>query len=147
MASTPRILKMDSYPGLVDYINGKGELKDVVKSNNGFHVITAGNIKELNVDPFETLASEKMKELLAESSQNFDAVVIDSPAIKESADPLHLSTLVDGVILVIEANKTPKRTILMAVERIEWVKGRFKGIILNRQENPIPKFIQDLIYI
>ena len=142
-----RILKMDSYPGLVDYINGKGELKDVVKSNNGFHVITAGNIKELNVDPFETLASEKMKELLAESSQNFDAVVIDSPAIKESADPLHLSTLVDGVILVIEANKTPKRTILMAVERIEWVKGRFKGIILNRQENPIPKFIQDLIYI
>ena len=38
----------------------------------------------------------------------FDWVVFDSPSINLFADPRHLATVVDGVLLVVRENLTPK---------------------------------------
>jgi Mrp family chromosome partitioning ATPase len=53
--------------------------------------------------------------------------------------------LTDEVILVVEADRTPKRTIIMAKDKIDAVKRRIDGIILNKQVNYVPDVIQNFI--
>lgn len=73
--------------------------------------------------------------------QRFDLVLLDSPAATEAADGLALSRRVDGVILIVEAEKTGRHTAEKVRERIEDLGGPLLGVILNKRRYPIPGFI------
>ena len=51
----------------------------------------------------------------------------------------------DGVVLVVEANRTQEKTIVMVKNKIEEMGGTIKGIVLNKQVNYVPAVIQDLL--
>jgi Mrp family chromosome partitioning ATPase len=115
-------------------------LNEAIQEVNSLLVIPAGATPQ-DTPPFEILSSEKLQTFLKNTASQFDLVLIDSAAIKRHRDPLMLSSMVDGTLLVIEANKTQRRSILMAHRKIEEAGGKLKGIILNKQVNPIPAFI------
>ena len=56
-------------------------------------------------NPAELLGGESMEQLI-ETNTAYDFVIIDSSPIGAVADPLILSRFVDGVLMVIESNKT-----------------------------------------
>jgi Mrp family chromosome partitioning ATPase len=53
--------------------------------------------------------------------------------------------MTDAVVLVVEANKTPRRTIVMALQRLKDGGATVAGMILNKRVNYIPDAIQNLI--
>jgi tyrosine-protein kinase Etk/Wzc len=143
--SLERMLKVKGNKGLLEYYIGDSELQDLIVNINGIDVIFAGNLSAHYVDPFEILTSHKMETLLQDLKTRYDFILIDSPCIKRFKDSLGLTALSDGVILIVEANQTPRRAILMAIEKINTVGGQIKGIILNKQVNYVPQVIQNLI--
>jgi Mrp family chromosome partitioning ATPase len=98
-------------------------------------------------DFFEMLVSDKMKNILNIVKEKYDFVFIDSPCIKHYNDPLLLSMIADEIILVVEANKTPKRKIIMAINKLERDGGKMIRLLLNKQINYVPEIIQELINI
>ena len=56
-----------------------------------------------------------------------------------------LTESVDGTILVVEANRTPKRAIQMAIKKLRDTGSEITGIVLNKQVNYVPAFVQNLI--
>ena len=130
---------------LIDFYNLDLELDEVIVDINGIDVIFAGNPTALNTDLFEMLTSHEIEVLLQYARTKYDFIFLDSPCIKKYKDYLILTELSDGVVLVVEANKTPKRTILMAIEKINTAGREIKGIILNKQINYVPSIIQNLI--
>jgi len=56
--------------------------------------------------------------------------VIDSPPIMATADPTLLSTMVDGIILVIRAGYTSRESVQNAIKSID--RQKIIGVIFNQ---------------
>lgn len=82
-------------------------------------------------NPAELLGSERMTRLL-DSLVDYDFIIIDSSPIGAVADPLILSRFVDGVLMVIESNKTNRDHVLQCRSRLAEVKANVLGAIVNK---------------
>jgi capsular exopolysaccharide synthesis family protein len=92
-------------------------------------VLTSG---PLPPNPAEMVGSHRMRELLEGALSDFDLVVCDSPPIVSVSDGIALAAQCDGVIVVVKAGAIPHDVVRRGIERIEAVKGRMLGVILNR---------------
>jgi capsular exopolysaccharide synthesis family protein len=81
-------------------------------------------------DPTGVLTSGQMRAVLEEARAAYDWTIVDTPPIGLLTDARLLAEMVDGVVLVIEAGKSPYADILRAVETIG--RGRLLGAVLNR---------------
>jgi hypothetical protein len=71
----------------------------------------------------------------------FDHTVIDCPSLKESGDLLSVAPFVDGVILVIEANRTRREELHQAEQKIAAVHGKLLGYALNKRTYEVPGWL------
>ena len=78
---------------------------------------------------------------LAEVRERCAYVLIDCPSLKESTEVLGLAPLVDGVLLVIEANRTQKSQVAYLERTIESAGGKILGHLLNKRTYPIPSWV------
>ncbi|MEJ5312588.1 MAG: polysaccharide biosynthesis tyrosine autokinase [Anaerolineae bacterium] len=83
-------------------------------------------------DSTELLASQTFKRYIDELREQADVVILDSPPVLAVSDAAVLSTLVDGVILVMDSGKTRIPAAVQAAERIAGVGGVLLGVVLNR---------------
>jgi succinoglycan biosynthesis transport protein ExoP len=107
-------------------------LKDMAiqfTETKGLYVLTSGPIPP---NPSEMLGSAKMRKALEELSKLFDYVILDSPPTMIVTDASVLSTLVDGVLLVTDADRTPKSHLKQAVERLTELNANLLGVVINR---------------
>jgi protein-tyrosine kinase len=86
-------------------------------------------------DPIGALTSDRMRRLVDEAREVFDWVLIDTPPIGLLTDAALLSSMADGVVLVVKAESTPYEMVTRAVEAIG--RDRLLGVVLNRaKEQP-----------
>ncbi len=71
----------------------------------------------------------------------FDYVLIDCPALREANDLLSLAPFADGVILIVEADRTRKDQVLHAEKAIDFARGKLIGHILNKRTYVVPDWI------
>ncbi len=71
----------------------------------------------------------------------FDYAFVDCPALRESNDVLSVAPFADGVILVVEADRTRRDQVLNAEKTIEFARGRLLGHVLNKRRYVIPEWI------
>ena len=71
----------------------------------------------------------------------FDFVLIDCSAIHDSTDTALLAPEVDGVVLVVEAERTQNSSVRESIKTINMAKGNLLGCVLNRRRYPIPQWI------
>jgi protein-tyrosine kinase len=89
----------------------------------------------------ELFNSPQLEEFWANLKLKFDLVLIDSPPLTVSPDALALVSKVDGVVLVVEAEKTKWRTAKYVREKIEMVGGKVLGVVFNKRRYYIPQSI------
>ena len=82
-------------------------------------------------DPVQLLASDRMRSVLERLRRNYSHIVIDAPPLLAVSDPVALSTLVDGVVLVL-SERTPKPAALKARARLDYARARVLGAVLNQ---------------
>jgi capsular exopolysaccharide synthesis family protein len=82
-------------------------------------------------NPSEVLGSEFMSNVLAELSQRFDHVLVDTPPVLPVTDAVALSTQVDGVLLVARFGKTNRAPAAEARRRLDAVGANVVGYVLN----------------
>ena len=73
-----------------------------------------------------------MKRLVAELSDDYDLVVIDSPPLPILADAIPLTKLVDGVIVVGRMNKTTRDEAQALHAQLESLEAPVLGVVANR---------------
>jgi succinoglycan biosynthesis transport protein ExoP len=61
----------------------------------------------------------------------YDHVVFDSPPVLSVADPVIIASVMDGVILVTRAGRTPRQSLKAAVEKFLQAGIRPAGVVLN----------------
>jgi capsular exopolysaccharide synthesis family protein len=106
-----------------DSIEGLG----VVEVSPRLSVLPSGRPME---DPTGSLTSSQMRRILDEAKAAYDWAIIDTPPIGMLTDAKLLAEMVDGVVLVVEAEKTPYPDLLRAIDTIG--RERVLGAVLNR---------------
>jgi len=81
------------------------------------------------MNPSELLQNPALQEFINRAAAAFDWVIFDSPSINLFADPRHLATLVDGVLLVIRENVTPKELAEKSLAALD--KAFIVGLVFN----------------
>ncbi|WP_243373437.1 hypothetical protein [Geotalea sp. SG265] len=79
--------------------------------------------------------------VFAQLREQFDMVLIDSSPGTTSPTSIALSRYADGVVMVVEADKTSRLVAESLKEKISRNGGNLMGIILNRRRFHIPEFI------
>jgi protein-tyrosine kinase len=73
--------------------------------------------------------------------ERFDLIIVDSPPAMMFPDGPSLVSHVDGVVLVVEAEKTRWQVALSAKERIIKSGGNILGTVFNKRKYYIPQYI------
>ena len=81
-------------------------------------------------DPISALTADRMRRLVDEAREVFDWIIIDTPPIGLLTDASLMSSLADGVILVVKAGSTPYEMVTRAVDALG--RERLMGVVLNR---------------
>jgi polysaccharide biosynthesis transport protein len=138
-----QVLGISNLAGLSDMLRNHATLQDVGHpwGNGNLIVITSGSLPP---NPSEVLSSEKMMEILNELKTLADIVIIDSPPFL-LADASVLAARSDGVLLVVQSNKTHLNAAMNMMEQLQRVGARIIGVALNRvNSNSVPYYYDDL---
>jgi len=127
-----KIFKVPNSRGLSSILSGQVEMDEVVRETSIKNVsfIPAGPISP---NPTELLGSRTMKLLVAEFRQRYDRVIIDCPPYLGLADSSLLTSLTDGVLLIVRSGKTSRDLVYQTVKNLEMIKAKLLGVVLNDQ--------------
>ena len=106
-------------------------IDDVVQVTrvDGLQLLASGPIPP---NPSELLGSTKMKMLLSRLADQYDFVILDSPAVLLATDAAILSVHTDATLLVARAGKSRKVDLQQAAEKLREVNANLMGCVLNR---------------
>lgn len=119
--------------GLSDVLGGTRRVWESLRSGkvDNLWVMSSGKIAD---QPTELLQSETMRQLLADQREVVDFIILDCPPVLAVADALVLAPMVDAVLFVADAEKTPRGAILQARAQLDQVGARLLGSVLNGVE-------------
>ena len=94
--------------------------------------------KQLNADWHTPRSLDRFQSALAELRMKFSHILIDAPPINAYADAALLGRLADGLVMVVEANKTRREAARRAKDILGVAGVRLLGVVLNKRRFPIP---------
>jgi capsular exopolysaccharide synthesis family protein len=83
-------------------------------------------------NPTELLAGQRMRAVVAELSEQFDLVLIDSPPVLPVADAMILSGYVSAVLLVVAAGQTRRAELRRTMNKLAQAGAPVVGTVLNK---------------
>ncbi len=127
---THKIFKVSNEIGLSSVIVGAAKIEDAIKATevHGLSVMVCGPVPP---NPAELFHTKAFATVLRQLDEKYDLIVLDSPPVGVVSDAAIISTLVDGVLLVLKAGQTSRDQALRAVRVMKNVNARILGAVLN----------------
>jgi polysaccharide biosynthesis transport protein len=125
-----KIFGLKNNAGLSNYLTGEGDLASLIQiAIPNLYVLPVG---PLPPNPAELLGSARMKQVIEALVANFDYIVVDSPPVSSFADSLILSSLVEGVIIVVKGGTTPREMAQRTKAHLQSVGAKILGVVINQ---------------
>jgi polysaccharide biosynthesis transport protein len=131
-------MSLTSMIGLTDLISENLDLPSVVEQTSwekNLFVLPAGTVPP---DPTRILSSQAMQKLVTQSREHFDLVIFDTSPLLGLADPYLLSSLADGILMVVPLGQLKRSIFLQTLEALDVSGTPVLGIIANSsKERPV----------
>lgn len=96
--------------------------------STGLFVLTSGPIPP---NPAELLGSDQMRRLIDSLQTHFNHIVIDSPPVSSFTDGVLVSSMVDGVLLVVHGGRSSRHIVRRSRQLLQDVGAKIFGVVLN----------------
>ncbi|MFA5118307.1 MAG: CpsD/CapB family tyrosine-protein kinase [Candidatus Omnitrophota bacterium] len=135
-----KYIGIKSEAGLSEVIsNGINVDEAVVKIGiDNLMFLPAGKVPH---NPAELLNSMKFKNLITTLKEKFDYVIFDSPPIIPVTDAGLIGAQTDGVVMVIQANRTQRGIIKHGEDILRQARVNILGFVLTNVQYHIPEYI------
>jgi len=142
--SLSRMLKAHGKDGITTVVGGVRTIEDVTQATpyDGVRVVTAGNGYAHAIDVID---NARTLETIGDLGRHADVVFLDTAPVTLYPDARAIAPLVDGVILVVEADVTPVAVANRAVELIRDTGANLLGVVLNKRRDYIPERVLQLV--
>jgi capsular exopolysaccharide synthesis family protein len=118
--------------GLSNYLAGAASDREIINvhpMHPELAVIWSGLIPP---NPTALLGSHRLDELLDLLRLDYDRVIIDSCPISVGADASVIASRVDGVLYIVDEQKTKRPQAQAGLNQLRSVRARLLGVVLNR---------------
>lgn len=125
-----RLLVEQATPGLSEVLVGEANEEDAVHKEvyPNLDIMFAG---EIPPNPSEILSSERMQALIETNSEKYDYILVDAPPVGVVTDSCIIANMLDGVLVLVRQNRTPKGVIKQAVNSLRLTGANILGYVLN----------------
>lgn len=144
-------LGIKSESGLQSAIEGRVDLDEALVrvEDRGVYAIACEKAHEqsmlLSVDSGLYTTQRSITDLLTKLRQRFRFVLVDSAPIVPFMDGCVLAPATDGVVFVIESNRTRAEVVNHALDKLKSSGANILGMILNKRVFHIPQFLYRLL--
>jgi capsular exopolysaccharide synthesis family protein len=117
--------------GLTNWLSGDTNIDGLLQTyqlHPNLKLLTSGPVPP---NPAELLGSDEMRKLLTIMSERFAHIVIDTPPVISFTDASILSTMVDGVVLVVHGGRSSRAVVRRAKQQLLDVGAHIFGVVLN----------------
>ena len=128
--SLHQVFSLPNHVGLSSVLSNQYAVEEVLRDSyiDNLQVFTSGPIPP---NPSEMIGSNRMKSLMEKLENQYDVIMFDTPPVLTVTDALIVSSLCDGVLLVVHAGKVKKELVKKTKAHLEHVNARILGVILN----------------
>ena len=125
--------------GLSDHLSGRLSLNDCIKptANDNLSIITRGQTPP---NPSELLHHQRMNDLIAAASEDYDIILFDTPPLLAVTDAAVIGAKCGNTLLVCRFDKTSKREIEHASDRLARDGSKITGAVLNGVEKRLSNY-------
>ncbi len=117
--------------GLAHYLSGQCQLEEAMYETNiqNFYFIPIGTDVQT---PLSLISTHDFGVLVKALGESFDMVIIDAPPVGLVIDAAEIARRCDGILLVLEYNKTHRRALQAAKDQMERTGIPILGCVLNK---------------
>jgi capsular exopolysaccharide synthesis family protein len=135
---------MPPAPGLGETVLDGGELATAVRKSAvaNLWVLPAGNVGPA---PARIYSSPALEEVVAAMRQDYQFVVFDMPAAVQASAVIGLSRLLDGVLLVVEAERVGGDVLRRTKELLLEADIRLLGAVFNKRRQYVPQWLYRIL--
>jgi len=136
-----RLLKLESDRSLLGILQDSQPVADAIQrvDDYGFSVLPASNSSGQGLEREARI--ENLESVLVELRRTYRCILLDTPPEIPFMDSTIIAGMTDGAILIVESNSTRSQVVDHAIERLKSGGGEVLGIILNKREFHIPRWI------
>jgi len=112
-------------------VEARREPQDLVvpSAHAGVEILPSGPIPP---SPAVLLGLPRLGDIFHELHDSHDVVLVDTPPVSVGADTMAVLEVVDGLILVVDLEKSRKRTLVAVRDQLAAAGPKVLGIVLNR---------------
>ena len=136
-----KYLGINSEIGLSDLLSNGSKVDDALLNIAGVKNLTVLPAGKVPHNSAELLGSTKMKNLLGYLKSKYDFIIFDAPPIIPVTDAGVLGAQTDGIVLVIQANRTQKGVVEHSNTLLKQAQAKLLGYILTNIQYHIPAYI------
>jgi len=135
---------VENHHGLADSLRQEGPVRGFATQvrAQGLWLVSSGSLEK---DSLSLLNGGRMKQRIGELKGEFEYVLVHVPALNVFEDALAFGQLVDGAVLVVEANATRREAAIRAAERLRQAGIMVLGAVLNNRTFAIPKALYERV--
>jgi len=139
--SFDKVMNLKAEGSLLGVLQRSGKLRDAIEKveKYGFSVISAGRSQMTDTLISYESDLERLGDLLTVLKKKYRYILVDSPPVIPFIDATRICEVTDGVVLVVESERTRSEVVDHALDRLKSAGAEILGIILNKREFHIPK--------
>jgi len=92
--------------------------------------------------PSYVFESEPIAQMLATLREQFEFIIFDGSPLRDYSESCFLAEKMDGVILVVEAERTKAEVLRKIRKDLESTGVNIIGVVLNKKKNYIPEYLE-----
>lgn len=127
--SVASTLGLEDAAGLTTVLVGRASLADLVQ-RYGPGPLDVLPVGQMPPNPHQLIASGATRDLLETARSTYDIVIIDAPPLLPVSDAAVLSTMADGVLVVVGSRKVRRQQLAQSLRVLAGVEARVLGFIL-----------------
>lgn len=124
------VYNLQDNAGVIEVMDGRLDISTCIypTSVDNLFVMPAGTPEENPAD----ILRQSFASVIGPATENYDAVIVDSPPVLPVADTNILASMVDGCVIVYLAGKTPNEVVSQTKAKLLTAKCEIAGVVLNR---------------
>ena len=126
-----KVLRFDHAIGLSNVLAGLSPLEETVQHHVFLDCLSVLPSGEIPPNPAELLSSAKMKQILSQTSKEYDYIIIDLPPISVVSDGLTISNLLSGMLIVVRPDYCDQHALAETIRQLEFLNVKILGFVLN----------------
>jgi polysaccharide biosynthesis transport protein len=133
LSKVHEVFEVAREPGFSNVLQAGLPLKSVIRASSipSLSIVTAGMVSQNAGDLIE---AEHFQAAIAAVQDDFDWIVIDSPPVLAVSDVIAMVPAVTGVVFVVGAQMTGRRSAEAALEQLEAADAKILGAVLSRAD-------------